>query len=143
MFDFDATLPVMALQFLVLAAILNAIFFKPLNKSLDDRDEYLRSNEKEAKEKVAKAQELAKQFEQQLGLARRKSQEIIATAQADAKKIADEKIAEAQKEAQARKEEEAREIERQKEEAMSSLEQQVDALSRQILEKILGAELVK
>jgi F-type H+-transporting ATPase subunit b len=143
MFDFDATLPVMALQFLVLAAILNAVFFKPLNKALDDRDEFLLRNDKEAKEKIAKAKELAKQFEQQLGQARRKSQEIIAAAQADAKKIAEEKIAQAQREAQARKEEEAREIEKQKEEAMRSLEQQVDTLSRQILEKILGPELVK
>jgi F-type H+-transporting ATPase subunit b len=143
MFDFDATLPFMALQFLVLAAILNAVFFKPLSKVLDDRDEFLRRNDREAKEKLVKAKELNQQLEQQLAVARRKSQEIIATAQADAKKIADEKIAEALREAQARKEEEAREIEKQKEEAMRSLEQQVDTLSRQILEKILGPELVK
>jgi len=38
MFDFDATLPFMALQFLLLAALLNAIFYKPLTKALDERD---------------------------------------------------------------------------------------------------------
>ncbi|NEO30723.1 MAG: F0F1 ATP synthase subunit B' [Symploca sp. SIO3C6] len=142
MFDFDATLPLMALQFLVLAVLLNAIFYKPLGKSLDDRDDYIRTNTAEARERLAKAENLAVQYEQQLAQARKLSQEIVVSAQADAKKIADQKIAEAQQQAQAQREEAQREIDKQKQEAMHSLEQQVDALSRQILEKLLGAELV-
>jgi F-type H+-transporting ATPase subunit b len=43
MFDFDATMPLMAVQFLLLAAVLNAIFYKPLTKALDDRDNYIRN----------------------------------------------------------------------------------------------------
>ncbi len=64
MFDFDATLPVMAVQFLLLAAILNAILYKPIGKVLDDRDNYLRNSEKEAKERASKAEKLAKQYEE-------------------------------------------------------------------------------
>jgi F-type H+-transporting ATPase subunit b len=56
--------------------------------------------------------------------------------------MAAEKIAEAQKEAQVQREQAAQEIEQQQQAAMTSLQQQVDALSRQILEKLLGAELV-
>ena len=37
----------------------------------------------------------------------------------------------------------AQEIEQQRQEALKTLEQQVDTLSRQILEKLLGPELVK
>ncbi|MGL5796158.1 MAG: F0F1 ATP synthase subunit B', partial [Waterburya sp.] len=37
MFDFDATLPLMAVQFLLLTALLNAVFYKPLTKVLDER----------------------------------------------------------------------------------------------------------
>ena len=33
MFDFDATLPLMAVQFLLLMVALNAVFYKPLMKS--------------------------------------------------------------------------------------------------------------
>ena len=142
MFDFDATLPLMALQFVLLAIVLNAIFYKPLNKALDERAEYIRSQKAGERERLVKAEQLTKQYEQQLGEARRQSQEIIAAAQADAKRTADEQIAQAQREAQARREQAAQEIEQEKQTAMQPLEQQVEALSRQILEKLLGPELV-
>jgi F-type H+-transporting ATPase subunit b len=142
MFDFDATLPFMALQFLLLAALLNVIFYKPLTKVLDDRDNYIRTNTLEARERLAKAERLAQEYEQQLAEARRQSQATIEAAQAEAKEITAQKIAEAQKEAQAQREQAAVEIEQQKQEAMRSLEQRVDALSRQILEKLLGPSLV-
>ena len=42
LFDFDATLPLMAIQFVVLVAVLNKLFYTPLGKVLDDRDEFIR-----------------------------------------------------------------------------------------------------
>ncbi len=142
LFDLDATLPLMAIQFLVLVLLLNATFYKPLGKAIDERNDYVRKNQLDAQERLAKAEQLAKQYEQELAGARKRSQSIVADAQADAQKIAAEKIAEAQREAQGQREQAAREIEQQKQEAMASLQQQVDALSRQILEKLLGSELV-
>lgn len=143
MFDFDATLPVMALQFLLLAAVLNIIFYKPLTKALDDRDNYIRTNTLEARERLAKAERLTKDYEQQLVEARRQAQAIVTQAQAEGQKITAEKIAQAQKEAQAQREQVAQEIEQQKQEALRSLEQQVDALSRQIIAKLLEPSLVR
>ncbi|MFH7030854.1 MAG: F0F1 ATP synthase subunit B' [Heteroscytonema crispum UTEX LB 1556] len=142
MFDFDATLPLMAVQFLLLAALLNVIFYKPLTKALDDRDNYIRTNKVDARERLAKAERLTQEFEQQLADARRQSQAVVVAAQEDAQKIAGQKVAEAQKEAQMQREQAAAEIEQQKQEAMRSLEQQVDALSRQIKDKVLGLSLV-
>jgi F-type H+-transporting ATPase subunit b len=142
LFDLDATLPLMAIQFLILVLILNAAFYKPLGKAIDERNDYVRKNQLDAQERLAKAQQLAKQYEQELALARKRSQTIVAEAQAAAAKIAAEKTAEAQKEAQLQREQTTQEIEQQKQEAMASLQQQVDALSRQILEKLLGSELV-
>ena len=143
MFDFDATLPLMALQFLVLTLVLNAVFYKPLTKTLDERDDYIRNTQKGAQERLAKAEQMAHEYEQKLGESRKQSQAIIVAAQADAQKIASEKVAEAQKEAQVSREQAAKEIDRQKQEAMRSLEQEVEALSRQILEKLLGPALAK
>jgi F-type H+-transporting ATPase subunit b len=143
MFDFDATLPVMALQFLLLAAVLNVIFYKPLTKALDERDNYIRTNTLEARERLAKAERLTKDYEQQLVEARRQAQAIVAQAQAEGQKVTAEKIAQAQKEAQAQREQVAQEIEQQKQEALRSLEQQVDALSRQIIAKLLEPTLVR
>ena len=143
MFDFDATLPLMALQFLLLAVLLNAIFYKPMTKVLDDRANYVRTNNLDARDRLAKAESLTKEYEQQLASARRQSQVTIETAQNEAKKITAQKIAEAQQEAQAQREQAAQEIEQQKQAAMATLEGQVDALSNQILEKLLGPALAK
>jgi F-type H+-transporting ATPase subunit b len=143
MFDFDATLPLMALQFLLLAALLNVIFYKPLTKVLDDRDNYIRTNTLDAKERLVKAERLTQEYEQQLSAARRQSQATIEAAQLEAKKITAQEIAKAQQEAQQERERAAIEIEQQKQQAFSELEQQVDALSRQILEKLLGPTLAR
>ena len=140
LFDLDATLPLVAIQFLILVLILNATFYKPLGTAIDQRNDYVRKNQLDAQERLAKAEQMAKQYEQELAAARKQSQTIVAEAQADAQKIAAEKMAEAQREAQAQREQASQEIEQQKQAAMVSLQQQVDGLSRQILEKLLGAE---
>jgi F-type H+-transporting ATPase subunit b len=141
LFDFNATLPLMAIQFVALAALLNALFYKPVGKMIDDRDEYIRSNSLGAEERLAQAQKLTKQFEADLADTRRQAQAVIAQAKADAQKIASDRIAAAQQLAQAEREKASQEIEQQKQSAFSTLEKEVDALSHQILTKLLGAEL--
>jgi F-type H+-transporting ATPase subunit b len=121
LFDFDATLPLMAIQFVVLVAVLNKLFYTPLGKVLDDRDEYLRGGLGGAKAKLAEAEELTKKYEQELAATRREAQSVIATAKAEAQQ----------------------EIDKQKQSAFAALEPQVEALSHQILTKLLGAELAK
>ncbi|MDJ1171987.1 F0F1 ATP synthase subunit B' [Roseofilum sp. BLCC_M154] len=139
LFDLDATLPVMAIQFLILAALLNQIFYKPLGNAIDERSNYIRSNLTEARERLAKAERLAQQYEEELASARKQSQAAIAEAQAEADKIAAQNMAQAQREAQAKRERATQEIDRQKQETLGVLEGQVDQLSRQILDKLLQA----
>lgn len=141
MFDFDATLPLMAVQFLILTAVLNVIFYKPLSQSIDDRQDYIQRNQREARERLSKAEHLAAQYEQELVETRKQSQAIIAAAQAEAQQQAAQQIAEAQQEAQAQLQQAQQALEQQKQQAFRSLENQVDTLSRQILEKILGSSL--
>jgi F-type H+-transporting ATPase subunit b len=143
MFDFDATLPVMALQFLLLTAILNVVFYKPLTKSIEDRESYISNNNQEAEKQLAEAQALATQLEQELAESRKQSQVVIGKAQAAAKEIVAGKVAEAQAEVQQRKQVVTAEIEKQKQAAMEDLGGQVDGLSREILLKLLGPELVR
>ena len=143
LFNFDATLPLMAVQFLILVALLNVLFYKPLTGVLDERDDYIRKNLNEAKENAKKSEELAQKFEEQLKDARRESQEIIAQAQAEAQEEASKNTAQAQQEVQAQREKATAEIEAQKKEALQSLESQVDTLSHQVLDKLVGTDLVK
>ena len=143
LFDINATLPLMAVQFVLLVVVLNALFYKPLGKAIDERSDYIRNNMNEARELKEKSAALAAEYNRELRDVRRQAQSAIADAKAEADKIATAKINEAQQEVLGQKQQAADEIEAQKAEAMKSLEQQVDALSNQILEKLLGAELVK
>lgn len=138
MFDFDATLPLMAVQFLLLTFVLNLVFYKPLTKALDERANYIRTNTTEARERLAKAEQLAKEYDRQIAEARRKVQEIIGEAQAEAQATVAAQVQEAQQQVQAERQKAATEIETQKTQAWQALEGQVDVLSGQILNKLLG-----
>ncbi|MGB2926704.1 MAG: F0F1 ATP synthase subunit B' [Limnothrix sp.] len=138
LFDFDATLPVMAIQFLVLAALLNKLFYQPLGKAIDERSDYVRNSLVDAKERQQKAESLAVQYEQELRDVRRGAQEAIATAQAEAQKVVAGEIKTAQSEVLAEREKAASAIESQRESAFKSLEQEVEALSQQIATKLVG-----
>jgi F-type H+-transporting ATPase subunit b len=41
LFDFNATLPLMAIQFVLLTVVLTFIFYKPITKVLEDRESYI------------------------------------------------------------------------------------------------------
>ncbi len=139
LFDLDATLPLMALQFILLAVALNALLYKPLGKAIDERDDYVRQNKVDAAERLAKAEQTAKDYQRQLADSRRQAQSVIADAQAAAQKLAAETIAQAQQEAQAQREQVQRELDEQKQAALATLEQQVEGLSQQILDKLLSS----
>ncbi len=137
MFDFDATLPLMAVQFLLLMVLLNAILFKPLTKVIEDRADLIRSSQTGAKEGIDQINAITAQYEKELADSRRQYQDIIAKAQAEAQKIAGDQVAAAQAEAVAQREQAQNELAQQKSAAMASLESQVGALSQEILNKLL------
>ena len=55
LFDFNATLPLMAMHVIVLMVVLTFIFYKPVSKVLDDRELYISGNLTQASEKLRKA----------------------------------------------------------------------------------------
>ena len=139
LFDFDATLPLMALQIILLTTVLNKLFYKPIGEVIDERSDYIRTNLLGAKERQDKAENLALQYEQELRDVRREAQEVITAAQADAQKIVAKEMKLAQEQALAEREKVALEIEAQRKSAFESLEQDVDGLTNQIVEKLIGA----
>nr|ARW69886.1 ATP synthase CF0 subunit II [Polysiphonia teges] len=138
LFDFNATLPLMALQFLALTILLNLLYYKPVSLVLDDREEYIRNSLTSASASLLKADELTKTYEFELAESRKNAQKIIKNAQEEAQLIVSEKIKEAQKEAEKLLLDAYQELNIQKEQALKSLEVQVDLLSEQIQKKLLN-----
>nr|ARW68293.1 ATP synthase CF0 subunit II [Chondria sp. (in: red algae)] len=137
LFDFNATLPLMALQFLALTLMLNFLFYKPVSNVLDNREEYVRNSLTSASASLVKANELTQKYEFELAESRKRAQNIIKNAQQEAQLIVSEKIKEAQKDAEQLLLNAYQELSIQKQQALKSLEIQVDLLSDQIRNKLL------
>jgi F-type H+-transporting ATPase subunit b len=66
LFDIGATLPLVAIQFLLLMFILNLILYNPLFTLMNQRNEYVLDNLSKASEMLRKATELTTQYEGEL-----------------------------------------------------------------------------
>ena len=142
LFDFNATLPLMAIQFVLLTVVLTFLFYKPVSKVLDERESYINGNLTQASEKLTKADELYKQYDEQLKTARANAQSIIAQSEKEAKDVVATDISQARTDASKLIELTNKELEAQKSIALQQLELQVDELSQLIKEKLLGKEVV-
>jgi len=142
LFDFNATLPLMAIQFVLLTVALTFIFYKPVSKVIDDRELYINGNLTQASDKLLKADELYKQYEEQLKSAKADAQAIVAQSEKEAKDTVALEISDARAEAAKLIEQTNKELEAQKSLALQQLETQVDELSQLIKDKLLGKEVV-
>jgi F-type H+-transporting ATPase subunit b len=142
LFDFNATLPLMALQFILLTVVLTFIFYKPVSKVIDEREAYINGNLTTASEKLIKADELYKEYDEQLKTARVNAQSIIAKSEKEAKDIVALEITQARQDATKLIDRTNKELDAQKSVALQQLEAQVDELSQLIKEKLLGKEVV-
>jgi F-type H+-transporting ATPase subunit b len=80
-------------------------FISRLGKALDERNDYVLSASTTAKERLAQAEKLADQYEQDLAATRREAQQTVVAAQEEAQKISAQQMAEAQQVAQSQREE--------------------------------------
>jgi F-type H+-transporting ATPase subunit b len=87
LFDFNATLPLVAIQFLLLMVILNAIFYTPLSTAITERNDFILNNLAKASEVLAKANELTAQYEQELASIRKEALLEITNSQKIQKEI--------------------------------------------------------
>ena len=142
LFDFNATLPLMAIQFVLLTVVLTFIFYKPVGKVIDERETYINTNLSQASEKLIKADEIYKQYDEKLKDARISAQTVIAESEKEAKEVVAQEIGQARKDAANLIERTNKELEAQKSLALEKLEMQVDELSQLIKEKLLGKEAV-
>ena len=137
LFDINATLPLMAIQVVVLTYLLNSLFFKPVGKVVEKREEFVRGNIAEAKKKLAEVESLEADLQNQLLEARSEAAQIVNEAEKDSEKLYKEAIELANNEANTSKENARLEIENQTSSARKQLSQQADALSELIVNRLI------
>ena len=87
LFDINATLPLVAIQFILLMIILNVILYNPLLTIIEERKEYILTNLSEASKVLAEANQLTTQYEQELDNVRKEAQLEITNSQKIHKEI--------------------------------------------------------
>ncbi len=140
LFDFDATLPLMAVQVVLLTFILNTLFFKPVGKVVEEREDYVTTSRAEAKQKLAEVERLESDLKAQLKEARLAAQKVINDAEQDSDKLYREAMALATAEANSSREKARLEIDSQREAALNQLKVDADKLGDLIVERLLAAK---
>ena len=140
LFDFDATLPLMALQVVLLTFILNALFFRPVGRVVEEREVYVTTSRAEAKQKLAQAEKLELELKEQLKSARIAAQQLIQEAEKDSEQLYREALAIANADANAAREKARREIDAQRDSALSQLKGDAEKLGDLIVNRLLAAK---
>jgi F-type H+-transporting ATPase subunit b len=87
LFDFNLTLPLVALQVVLLTVLLNVILYNPLLTIIEERKEYILTNLGKASELLSEANQLTAQYEQELTNVRKEAQLEITNSQKIHKEI--------------------------------------------------------
>jgi len=97
LFDINATLPLVAIQFVLLMVILNIILYSPLLTIIEERKEYILTNLGKASEILAEANKLTIQYEEELTSVRKEAQLEITNSQKIHKEILETELTISQK----------------------------------------------
>ena len=138
MVDLNGTLYAQIINFLILVAILTKFAYKPLVKALADRQAKIADSLETADKELAAAEQLKREYQEQLAQARIQAQGIVEKATKLAEQAKDEIMQEARAE-HARLLKEAREeITREQQKAIIELRSEVVSLSMAAATKIIG-----
>ncbi|MFQ6540122.1 MULTISPECIES: F0F1 ATP synthase subunit B' [Aphanothece] len=138
LFDLDATLPLMAVQVVLLTFILNSLFFRPVGRAVEEREGYITTSRAEAKEKLAQVARLEADLREQLKDARQQAQKLIVEADQDMDRLYREALAAATADANTQRENARREIDAEREKAMAQLETDAEGLADLIVTRLLA-----
>ncbi|KAL5975693.1 hypothetical protein ACLOJK_020019 [Asimina triloba] len=137
LFDFNLTLPAIAVEFLLLMVALDKVYFTPLGNFMDKRDAAIRESLSSVKDTSAEV----KQLEEQANAVTRAAKAEIAAALNNMMKEAtdelEQKLAEERAKLEVELDAALLNLERQKDETIKALDAQIAALSNDIVKKVL------
>jgi len=132
LFDLDATLPLIAIQFVLLMIVLNIILYNPVLLVIEERKEYILTNLGKASELLRKAKNITTQYETALKLVRSEAQLEITNSQKIHKEILDLEINVSQKYIDNLVDKIANDFEDRKVLTLNNLEENVKSLCKEI-----------
>lgn len=136
--EFNATFIVSAISFILFTIIMNAIFYKPLDKIVTERHRVIDEHYEEAKAKKERAQAILTDKERKLENTKHDAKRIIADKANEVKAQKSSMTAEAQQSAAKTIDGAKEKLHKSKDEAQEVLSDSVVSLAQDISSKILG-----
>ena len=136
LFDFGATLPLLAIQFLILMFVLNTILYNPLLTVINERNEYIVSNLTKSAKLIAETNEIKNTYETEILEARKAAQLEITQCQRSYKELFDIELSKVQEKYDSILLEYDSTLANEKASALLTLETEIESISEQILDKI-------
>ena len=139
MFEFNATLIVAMISFVVFMLVMNAVFYRHILEIIRKRDDLVNQNYKEAKELADKAKEINNEYQTSLNSEKERNRVLVAQALDEEQKKSFDAVHGAKENAKIKIQESKGMIEAEKlklyQDVDSSL---VNELSSQIIKKVIG-----
>ncbi|KAH7373990.1 hypothetical protein KP509_17G082700 [Ceratopteris richardii] len=136
-FDFNLTLPIIVAEFLLLMLALDNLWFKPVAKVMDERDEAIRQKLMGVRDNSDEIKKLQEQAEAILKAARAETTAELNKMRRETAASLDAKLQESRQRVEKELAEALANLESQKEETLRSLDKQVQELSDQIVAKVI------
>ena len=136
LFDLNATLPLVAIQFIILMFILNITLYNPLLTIIEERKEYILTNLSEASDILKNANKLTTEYEQELEDVRKQAQLEITKSQKIHKEIFEVEINISQKYIDSLLDNIIKDLLNKKEIALNNLDEIVQSLATNIETKL-------
>lgn len=136
--EFNATFIVSAISFIVFTLIMNAIFYKPLSKTVSERQKFVDDTLKEAKAHSEKSEALLKDKAKKLETTKHDARKIISEKSDETKNQKSAMASDAQQKAIQEVDNAKSELQKSKDEAQAVLSEETKNLAQDIASKVLG-----
>lgn len=140
MFNFNLTIAIQMVSFLVFVFLMSRIFFRPIVRAIEARQAYLLEQQQKAAESLKETESLQRDYEARLSKARQEAQAIVQAATAEAETQRREVLAQASAKAATALEAARGEIAAERDKALASLQQEVAAIAGTISTKVMEAK---
>lgn len=140
MVSFDATILIQLINFLILLAILNQVFFKPIIKIQQERQAFLDNNRHATEQKHTELKTLRADYHRKLDAARQAAYDTVAQEVEQANAAREAQLQAVQHEMETRFSEARQELSQQEAQLRQALQQEVQPLVSLVLSQLLNKE---
>lgn len=141
MIEINATIIAQVLNFLILAAILRALAYKPVAKMLKQRSDKIKADIEKAESDKKSAEQTLNQYKLQLADAQKRAAEIVDKAEISARQNRDLQVADTKREIERLKLQAKSDIENERNRAFEQMKSEIVTLSLAAAEKVIAKNL--